>query len=336
MENVTRILVIRFSSIGDIVLTTPVLRVIKNQLQGKVELHYLTKKKFASILEGNPNVDRVHTIEKTVQEVLPELEKIEFDYIIDLHNNVRTSVVKRRLKSLAFTFRKLNLLKWLWVNFGINRMPVMHIVDRYLETLRAFSIVDDGKGLEFYIPQGKGLHESQLPHIFETPFVAFAIGGMHIGKKMSKEKMATLCSAIKYPVILVGGKEEKEDGDYIAAQADGNIYNACGAFTLHESADAIQRSALVVSGDTGMMHIASAFGKKIISLWGCTVPGFGMYPYRPHPASILLEPKGRTKRPCSKLGNRCKYGTNNRCIEHIDNNEILKSIEMLWAPETTL
>jgi ADP-heptose:LPS heptosyltransferase len=330
-KGITRILVIRFSSIGDIVLTTPVLRALRQQLEGDVEIHYLTKKKFALLLEGNPNIDFLHTMDKTVQEVLPELERIGFDYIIDLHRNIRTKIVIRRLKSLTFAFRKLNFQKWLWVNLGINKMPELHIVDRYMETLKAFGVRDDGQGLDFYIPNGKGLRQGQIPESFQQNYIALAIGGMHEGKKMTADKLITICQSIPHNVLLIGGTEDEMEGEKIVNACGPKFYNACGKLSLHESADAISQSRMVITGDTGMMHIASAFQKKILSLWGCTVPGFGMYPYRPNPESILLEPIGRKRRPCSKLGNRCKYGLDHRCIDQIKNEEILKAIEKLWA-----
>jgi ADP-heptose:LPS heptosyltransferase len=326
-----KVLVIRFSSIGDIVLTTPVLRALKTQLTGEVEVHFLTKKKFAGLLEANPHVDKIHSIEKTVQEVLPELETIGFDYIIDLHRNIRTSVVRRRLKTLAFVFRKYNFEKWLWVNFGINRMPDVHIVDRYLETLKAFGVHDDGHGLDYFIPEGCGLKPGQLPSGHQENCVVVAIGAMHEGKRMSAQLLAQACASIQRPVILIGGAEDRQRGDEIATQCGAHVFNACGKLSIHESADCIRRAAVVVSGDTGMMHIASAFFKKIVSVWGCTVPGFGMYPYRPHPSSIMLEPVNRTKRPCSKLGNRCKYGMDQKCIDQIATERLTEAIEKLLA-----
>ncbi len=322
----TRILVIRFSSIGDIVLTTPVVRRLKLQLEGETEIHFLTKKKFATLLAANPYIAQIHTIEKSVQEVLPALEQLNFDYIIDLHRNIRSAVVKRRLKALSFTFDKLNFKKWLWVNMGINRMPKAHVVDRYLDTIKGFSTTDDGKGLDYFIPIGEGLKTDSLPATHQSKYVAIAIGGMHIGKKMSKEKLAAICKEIALPIVLLGGKEDEHEGAFIRNVVGENVYNASGKFTLHESADCLRNAALVIAGDTGMMHIASAFQKKIISLWGCTVPGFGMSPYRPHPASIIIEPKGLKKRPCSKLGNRCKYGEAHRCIEQIEVAAILDGI----------
>lgn len=322
----TRILIIRFSSIGDIVLTTPVIRRLAQQLDGATEIHFLTKKKFASILEANPFVHQIHTIEQSVQEVLPALEALEFDYVIDLHNNIRSRVVKRKLKRLNFTFDKLNIKKWIWVNTGINRMPDVHVVDRYMDTIAAFGTTDDGGGLDYFIPATTDVRKENLP----DRFVAFAIGGAHIGKRMEAAKIAAIVREINLPVVLLGGGEDELVAQEIMDQAP-NAISSVGKLSLHESALVVKQSELLVCGDTGLMHIASAFQKKIVSLWGCTVPGLGMYPYRPHEASVMIEPHGRKKRPCSKLGNTCKYGKDNRCIQAIDNKEVLEAIEKLLA-----
>lgn len=325
----TRILIIRFSSIGDIVLTTPVVRMLKQQLEGEVEIHFLTKTKFAGLLSSNPYVSKVHGIEKSVQEILPTLEQIGFDYIIDLHNNIRSSIVKRRLKSLSFTFDKLNVKKWIWVNFGINKMPDKHIVERYLETTKAFGIKDDGNGLDYFIPEDVVIKNEELNSFMRKPFIAFAIGGVHIGKRMSKEKLASLCADLPFPVVLLGGKEDADTGKFIHESNNNHVFDATGILSLDESALCVKAASLVITGDTGLMHIASAFKKKIISLWGCTVPGFGMYPFRPDRDSIIIEPAGRNKRPCSKLGNKCKYGVDNRCIDHISNEKIAEAVNRL-------
>lgn len=312
-------------------LTTPVIRALHNQLEGEVEIHYLTKKKFASLLEAHPGLYKIHTIENSVQEILPELEKTGFDYIVDLHHNIRSRIVKKRLKSLSFTFKKLNIRKWILVNFGIDLMPDKHIVDRYLDTLKPFGIVNDQKGLEYYIPEGKGIGADFIPPAHRNGYIAFVVGGAHFGKRMDAEKLKTLCDSIQYPIVLLGGEEDAELTTSIVSSEKHPVFNACGKTTLHQSADIIRNAKLVITGDTGMMHIASAFEKKIISLWGCTTPQLGMSPWHPHPDSIIVEPRNRKRRPCSKLGNRCKYGSKNRCIQAIDNGEILEAIKKLWV-----
>ena len=336
----TKLLIIRFSSIGDIVLITPVLRAIRQQLDGETEVHVLTKKNYASVLDGNPHIAMVHTMNNTVQEVIPSLMDENFDYIIDLHNNIRSRVVKRKLKCLAFTVKKYNIQKWLWVNCGINRMPKNHIVERYLETLKAFGVQPDEQGLEYYIPNTEQFIESELPEIMQKPFIAFAIGATHDGKKLSEGRILEVVKNIQKPFVLIGGKEDRVVGEAITTACGGRVLNACGIWSLHKSADAVRRAELVLTGDTGMMHIASAFGKKIISLWGCTVPGLGMSAYKSHPSSIIIEPQPRSRfrfhsRPCSKLGNRCKFGMDKRCIDQIEIAEINRAIETLWAPQTT-
>jgi ADP-heptose:LPS heptosyltransferase len=334
-----KLLIIRFSSIGDIVLITPLLHAIKKQMKSSVEIHFLTKKNFAGVLEANPHIDRIHTIEESVKEILPQLRAENFDRIIDLHSNLRSAQVKRALGTPSTSLKKYNIQKWLWVNLGINKMPDRHIVERYFDTLKPLNITSDNIGLEYYIPKGKELSATDLPPIMKSPFIAFAIGAAHEGKKMSEQHIIDVCKAIRKPLLLIGGPEDRELGDAIEAACGDSVYNSCGQWTLHQSADAVRRSALVIAGDTGMMHIASAFKKKIISLWGCTKPGLGMYPYLPDPASIILEPLESStfkplSHPCSKLGNRCKNGMNNRCIDHITIEQITSAIETLWVPQT--
>lgn len=325
MSNAAKILIIRFSSIGDIVLTTPVIRRLKQQLDGEIEIHFLTKKNFANLLESNPYITKVYGIEKSVQEVMPELIREEFHYIIDLHSNIRSRIVKRRLKKLHFTFKKWNVKKWLLVNFGWNLMPDKHIVDRYLDTLHAFGTADDGKGLDYFFPIDFEAN-IELP----SYFTAFAIGGAHIGKRMEAEKLIEIISQIPGSVVLLGGKEDVDTANKIKAALP-EVINGVGQWSIHQSAYATQKAALVITGDTGLMHIASAFEKNIISLWGCTTPSLGMYPYRPGKLSVIVEPHGRKKRPCSKLGNRCKYGIDNRCIQAISVEEVVMAAKTMLS-----
>jgi ADP-heptose:LPS heptosyltransferase len=311
---------------GDIVLTSPVIRRLVQQLEGNTEIHFLTKKAFAPLLENNPFIHQIHVIEKSVQEVIPELDALDFDYVVDLHNNIRSRAVKRRLGRLNFTFNKLNVQKWLLVNLGINRMPDVHVVDRYLDTISAFGTSDDGRGLDYFLPHELTIRNLNLP----VDFVAVAVGAAHVGKRMQVKLIVEFCNKINLPVVLLGGNEDKEAGSAIAAKYDQAI-DLTGKLTIHQSAAVIREARVVVSGDTGLMHIAAAFKKKIVSVWGCTSPVLGMAPYRPHKDSVIIEPHGRHRRPCSKLGDKCKYGNDNRCIDAVSALEIAQAIEKLWV-----
>jgi ADP-heptose:LPS heptosyltransferase len=295
-------LIIRFSSIGDIVLTTPVVRCLKEQTGA--EVHYLSKQQFRGLLEPNPYIDKCHFIKEDVAEVLDELKPENFDEVIDLHNNLRSLKVKRALGVKSTSFEKHNLEKWLLVNAKINLLPDVHIVDRYMQTVAHFGVKNDGAGLDYYLTAEDELDlKKELPASFQNGFVAFVIGGQHSGKMCSPKKIVEICKQIKSPVLLLGGPEDAAKGDLISREAGEHVYNAAGKFKLGQSAYLLKHANAVITHDTGLMHIASAFKKKIISLWGGTVPELGMYPYLPGEGSVILEHK-HFMRPSSKLGSR--------------------------------
>ncbi|GAB3536319.1 glycosyltransferase family 9 protein [Pontibacter brevis] len=310
-----KILILRFSSIGDIVLTTPVVRCIKQQVSG-AEVHYTTKQAFKNILEHNPYVDKTHVLSGSLKELVQQLKAENFDYVVDLHNNLRTRVIRARLGKPGRSFKKLNYEKWLMVNFKLNRLPDVHIVQRYLDAAAALGVKDDGKGLDYFIPAKDEVDLQTLPVPFREGYVAFAIGAQHYTKRLPTERIIELCEHLLQPVILLGGKEDAATGDEIASffqtRTTGNeqrtkIYNACGRYNLNGSASLVRQAEKVVSHDTGLMHIAAAFQKDIISVWGNTIPEFGMYPFRTK--YKVLEVHGLSCRPCSKIGySKCPQG----------------------------
>ena len=317
-----KILIIRFSSIGDIVLTTPVIRCIKEQ-KPNIEIHYLTKNSFKGILENNPHLTKIHAIEKEVKEVIEELKKENFDLVIDLHNNIRSLQTKKALGKSSSTFKKLNFQKWLLVNFKINKMPAIHIVDRYLKTVEQLGIKNDNKGLDYFIPQKDEINPASLPLSHQMGYIGFVIGAKHFTKQLPIEKIISICKKINQPIILLGGKEDIERANEIEKAVGSTIYNACGKYNLNQSASLIKQAKKIITHDTGLMHIAAAFKKEIISVWGNTVPSFGFSPYLPDKRSKIVEVKNLSCRPCSKIGyNKCPKG-HFKCMMMIDESEII-------------
>jgi len=298
-----KILIIRFSSIGDIVLTTPVIRCLKKQLPGN-EIHFITKKQFQPVLEHNPYVDKLWLIEKEIDEVIKDLKKEKYDHIIDLHHNLRSLRLKLKLTGKKTSFRKLNVEKWLMVNFKINKLPDQHIVDRYMETISGLNVKNDNAGLDYFLVQTDEVEIKSIPSSHQNGYIAFAIGAQYNTKKLPVEKIISICRKIDQPVVLLGGKEDADTGETIKNEVGENIYNACGKYSLNQSASLTQQSKMVITHDTGLMHIAVAFGKKIISVWGNTIPEFGMYPYIPGKENFykIAEVNGLPCRPCSKIG----------------------------------
>jgi ADP-heptose:LPS heptosyltransferase len=300
-----KILIIRFSSIGDIVLTTPVIRCLKQQVDS-VKVHYLTKKSFQSLLSSNPYIDKIHTLEDELSETVTELEAEKFDYIIDLHNNLRTRLIKLRLNVKAKSFDKLNLKKFLLVNLKIDILPSKHIVDRYLETVSFLGVKNDGKGLDYFFNHEYDL-TSLLPASHQQ-YISLVIGAQHATKRLPVNKLIEICKNLNQQVVLLGGKDDAERGEEICLNSGDHVYNGCGKFSLDESAFLVGNAEKIITHDTGLMHIASAFDKEIISVWGNTVPEFGMSPYKVTKHSTI-EVKGLNCRPCSKIGyQKCPLG----------------------------
>ncbi len=305
-----KILVIRFSSIGDIILTTPVIRALK--IQANCQLHILTKEKYRMLFATSPYVDKIHTFRDKLDKVIRDLRMEDFDFVVDLHKNLRSFRIKRALKVSSASFPKANPEKWLMVNLKIDRLPKEHIVGRYFQAVESLGVKNDGKGLDYFIPEKDFIDLDEYPLLKKKPFVAFAIGGQHYTKLLPVRKVVAVIDRLQQPVVLLGGKEDRETAEQIRelCSHDG-IMNTCGLINLHQSSSLIRQSALVISNDTGLMHIAAAFRKPVISIWGNTIPEFGMSPYEPGEEQkvVIAQVKHLKCRPCSKIGfKKCPKG----------------------------
>lgn len=326
----TKFLIVRFSSIGDIVLTTPVIRCLKKQV-GNTEVHFVTKTSFLPVVEHNPYIDKIHLLAHSWELMVEELKQENYDYIIDLHHNVKTLRLKKELKVKAFSFYKLNLQKYFYTAFKINILPKVHIVDRYLKTVESFGVKNDGDGLDYFIAKHEETKLSDIPASHHAGYIACVIGAALGTKQWPVTKWKEFCNSMNHPIILLGGKDDMAAGNEIASVDEVKVYNACGKFSINESADLVRKAKLVVTNDTGLMHIAAAFKKPIISLWGNTVPAFGMYPYygdnyRQH-FFDTLETKGLWCRPCSKIGyTKCPLG-HFKCMQKINTDSVLSAVK---------
>ncbi len=333
-----KILIIRFSSIGDIVLTTPVIRCVKMQLPNS-KIHYLTKSSFAPIVNYNPYIDKLHYLSDNLEEIILALKKEKFDYVIDLHHNLRTMRVKRALGIKDFySYPKLNIKKWLLTVLKLNLMPDKSIVERYFETVKTLKVTNDGKGLEFFIHDEHKLGNNDIPMAHWGGYVGCVIGGSYKTKQLPLEQWKIFCELVPYPVILLGGTEDRELGAQIAEQDPIKIYNSCGKFNLNESGELVKHAKVIVSNDTGLMHIAAAYQKPIISLWGNTSPQMGMYPYygynnlkeRVSTKSIIVENKDLACHPCSKLGYSKCPKKHFLCMNSLDMKFVAEQVVSLW------
>ena len=330
-----KVLIVRFSSIGDIILTTPVIRCISQQL--KAEVHYLTKKPFEPILQSNPFISKVYTVTENLNEVIDELKAQHYDVIIDLHHNLRTRVLKWHLRRPAHSFDKLNVEKWLKVNLKVDKLPDVHIVDRYMQTVNSLNVKNDGRGLDYFIPTAahKILHQYLEKHQINQ-YACLSVGAAHNTKCLTTEQMVKLCNLIEHPLVLVGGKAENEKAKEIVRNCNQSVFNAVGLFSLNETAACIERATIVIAHDTGVMHMGAALKKPMVSIWGNTIPSFGMYPYYglQNIWHKYFQVEGLSCRPCSKIGyEKCPKGHFN-CILQISMNSIADEINSLFRQQT--
>lgn len=321
-----KVLIIRFSSIGDIVLTSAVTRCVHEQIENS-EVHFLTKAQFAFLVNNNPHISKVHPFDNSLKQTLQTLKQEKYDLIIDLHKSLRSRYFIKHLSAKSISFNKLNYKKWLFTKLKLNRLPEKHLVDRYFDSLRKIKVFNDSKGLEYHYGN-KDLFKAKLNDYTNKPYIIIAIGGTYLTKKLPNKKIIEIVNELSdSKVILIGGKEDSENAtSIINTSKHPNCMNACGKISVDESAYLIEHAHHVISHDTGMMHIAAAFQKPLSLVWGNTHPSFGMFPYGYEDNSIVHNHEVKLDcRPCSKLGfDKCPKGHFN-CMNLQNVEEIVKN-----------
>ncbi|MBK8699550.1 MAG: glycosyltransferase family 9 protein [Saprospiraceae bacterium] len=292
-----KILVIRFSSIGDILLCTPVIRCLKKQRNA--EVHFLTASKNSALLSNNPYLDQIISCPDGISACISRLKMEQYDLVVDLHKNRKSTLIGWLLKSRVVTFDKLNFKKWVWVNFKFNSLRTKHLVDRYFDALSAIGLKDDGEGLDYF------MNPATTKFALPAKYNVLVLGAAHFTKRIPSSLCAAWLDASSLPVVLLGGEDVATDGKKLEASHAGKVVNMTGKLSLDQSALVLQGAAFIVTGDTGLMHMAAALRKPMRVVWGNTAPEFGMFPYYGYNQSIRFESSeviGLSCRPCSKIG----------------------------------
>lgn len=329
------ILILRFSSIGDIVLTTPILRAIKIKYPD-CKISYMVKRNFKTIIEDHPLVDQIlfYDDHKSASALLANQD---FDWVVDLHKNLRTRRLKWTLKWKKYysTFSKLNVLKWLQVRLKLKVLPKnKSIVERYFKALKPLGISYMPElALEYHVDEEWALKIEDIPFGHHAGYALAVIGGSKFTKRYPLENWKKVVELLPYPVIVIGGPEDMEMAEEITAASPKKVYNAIGKFNLQESALLTLDAKVVIANDTGFMHIAAAYQKPMVSLWGNTIPEFGMFPYYGSGSKvehIMLEVHGLSCRPCSKIGYDACPKKHFKCMKDIAPERVVEVVKKLW------
>lgn len=316
-----KILVIRLSSLGDVLLTTPVIRALKQKYPSPV-IHYLIKPNFTDAVSFNTNIEKIHTYSaESIESLLNDLGKEDFDLIIDLQNNFRSREIGRRLKIDTMRFKKPSLKKFLLVNFKINLYSeIKSIPEMYSDAIEGLTL--DSDGLELSLP------ETQISKLNpDIKYIGFCPGSQHFTKRWPEEyfiELGNLLNENNFAVVLFGGKSDETICSEISAELT-NAINLQNNNDLLQTAADMRLCKTIVTNDSGMMHTASSVGVPLLAIFGSSVREFGFSPYKV--PNLILENKSLSCRPCSHIGkDSCPKGHFN-CMNEITPQHVFNKLQ---------
>ena len=330
-----KVLIIRFSSIGDIVLTSPVARCLTTQLPS-AEVHFATKAAYADLVRFDPHVARVHEFTGHGRTFVRQVQQERFDLVVDLHASLRSRRFAWYIGAPTVRVPKHSAERWMRTALRVDRLPRTHVVDRALSTVAALGVQNDGRGLSLHIPPERALVAlSSLPPSHAVGYTALAIGGAHATKRLPAHRLRELAEQIEGPIVLVGGPADRPVATQLVAALGARAHDAVGRHDLLASAALLREARVVIAHDSAAMHMAAAFGRPLVSIWGCTVPEFGMGPYAPeHPErAAIAQVEGLACRPCSTIGKRACPRGHFACMEQQDVGAIADAVRRVRALE---
>lgn len=315
-----KILVIRFSAIGDILLTFPVVEALVHKYPA-AEIHFLTKPNNKPVLDMLSGKVQQRFLQESLVQTAKQLRGERYDLVIDLHNNLRTFLLQVLLMKGSWSrFRKLNFQKWLFTIFKWNTLPKVHVVDRYAQAATV-------KPVSVTLAVSNAHLEESLP----SDFVAWVLGATFSTKQFPLSKLIETIERLDMPIVLLGGEKENLLASSLKAKFP-SLISLAGKTSLSEAALVLSKAKVVVTNDTGLMHLAAFYAKPMVCIWGNTVPTFGMYPYQTVPV-FHAQVSDLSCRPCSKIGyNTCPKG-HFKCMLNQHSLEIAKQITSLFYQE---
>lgn len=342
-HTINKTLIIRLSSIGDVILATPLARILREKLPS-AQVDFLVKREYAPLVRHNPHLSSVIELDtqsgfEHLRGLRKRIRQEHYDLIIDVQGNLRSVFLRTGSSENLVSVNKRKLARFLLINFKWNvyrSAPAVCV--RYLETLRRFPLFDDGKGLEVFIPKEISDHVRQ--HLESTGLgncenvVGLCPGSRHATKRWLQERFAqlaiTLIKEERMGVFLFGGLGDRELCASIERQimeSTGNqesIANFAGVFSLLETAVAMDACDVVVTNDTGLLHLAAARKRKVVAIFGPTVKEFGFFPYGTE--SKVFEHAGLYCRPCTHVGGKVCPEGHFRCMKDTSVDDVLSGV----------
>ncbi|MEO6695739.1 MAG: glycosyltransferase family 9 protein [Ignavibacteria bacterium] len=290
-----KILVIRLSSLGDIILSFPLLKKLKEKFPD-AQVHFLTKKDYEEILKMNPDVDRIMLFNNSIKDLKNIIQNEKYDLVIDIHKNLRSIYLSRNNGKEILTYKKENLKKYFLVKFKINLFnQIIPVYQKYLLTIKKYSNEDDLKFSESKLLFSKD-------NITDGKYIVVSPTSRHFTKTYPADGFIDYIIKLgNKKVILVGdnSKKDLETCAYIESKCI-NVMNLCGKLNMKSLANILYNSEYVICNDSAILHFSEAIGKRVVAIFGSTVKEFGFYPQLKD--SIVIENKNLKCRPCTHIG----------------------------------
>ena len=317
-----KILVIRLSAIGDVLLTFPVLQGLNEKFPG-AEIHFLTKEEHLTLLQLLPFEVKGVALQSSIPATAKLLKNQRFDQIIDLHNNLRTLLLQWSMFRFQWgRVRKHNATKWRMTYFKRNNLRIPSIVERYAE---AAKVQLTRKPLVLNLEQA-------APFSLPDAYAVWVLGAKFKTKQFPLVKIRETLALCDVPIVLLGGKEELTMASSLSQEFQ-RLINLVGKTDFFQAASVLSQAKLVVTNDTGLMHLASFYNPPMLCLWGNTVPGFGMGPYGCDKVEHF-QVTDLSCRPCSKIGYKeCPKG-HFKCMMQQDSSLLAQKISALFHQES--
>jgi heptosyltransferase-2 len=323
-----KILIIRLSSLGDVLLTTPLIRTIKKK-NPSIQIDFVVREQFSDAVQYNPNLNKIYKYSNSKSEkqnLFKFLSLEKYDLVIDLQNNLRSKEILRQLQCRALQFKKSNFKKFLLVHFKINRLKDQpQIPLRYAEAAGINELDDDG--LEFFAENSPDVRLNKNEN-----YIGLCPGAKHFTKRWPKDYFIELGKKLEsanYKILLFGGPGEVQICDEIM-NALKSAQNLCGTSLLQLVAD-MKMCKVIYTNDSGLMHIASAVKVPVVAFFGSTVKEFGFYPYKTK--SIELEIENLSCRPCTHIGRNTCPKIHFKCMKEIKPELAFNSLNKLVTAE---
>lgn len=319
MASTKKILVIRFNSIGDIILTSPVTDALHKE---DYEVHYVCKTAYAEILNHRPDISKVWELKDSMEELIQQLKNESFDHIVDLHNNLRSKHIKSALRVPAQTLDKSRIDLFLMTQLSIKKKQHPHIVERFLDVIDSLVESRTQSPLSFY----KEVDYDGLA--LPASFVCIAVGAAFYTKQIPETLLIKTINQLNLPVVLIGGPDDEQRAKKIQESCSGKLTNLVGQLSISESAEVIDQSEVLLTGDTGMMHLAAALQKSVVAVFGSTHPFLGYSPYYGDTSTKfeIVQNTNLNCRPCTKQGkDECPKG-HFKCMTALKANDLIKKI----------